>query len=94
MNKSEYRLVSSDYKVIPLRKHQKRIYKVIQQTLPGNEPEMHGDYFTMNTLSVMEVVALTEALRGIDKLGSNGKQRMNFRMFEIPLGMQAEEVTA
>ena len=83
--RSEYRLVSSDYKIIPLRKHQKKIYEVIQRTIPGHEPEMHNDCFTMNTLSVMEVTALTEALRRIEKLSSKENEKTTFTMFEIPL---------
>lgn len=76
------KLSDSQYREVDLRQYTEIITATINETVPGKNPKVFADYFSTDSLTQSESVAVGRALAKIDALNRYGKTVTTFRLFD------------
>ena len=76
------KLANTSFKDIDLRNFEQIIVDTINSTVPDKNPKVFKDYFSTDSLTQSESVAIGRALSKIAELNVYGKSITTFRLFD------------
>lgn len=76
------KLANKDFADVDLKNFEQIIIDTINSTVPGKNPKVYKDYFSTDSLTQSESVAIGRALSKVAELSVYGKSITTFKLFD------------